>query len=142
MKAHQRLLGGVVAIAASLTAPLAAHAQSDSVTALDVRKLAADLRSDINGLGCNASLQDYINALQATITASGDDPATVQAAVNLVSGTPGICTAAKPALNDVDQTVLAALQTTYYATANGPGPGIPIGPPSSDGGGGGSDYRH
>lgn len=142
MKTYHKLLSGLAATATLLAAPLASRAQTDQVSPVDVRKLVAELRSDISGLGCGASLQDYISALQATITASGDDPATVQAAINLVRGTPGVCTAAMPALNDVDQTVLAALQTTYYATAGGPGPGSPIGGPTGDGGGGGSDYRH
>jgi hypothetical protein len=124
-----------------MAAPHLAVAQTDHVQPASLRTLVGELEADLMSLGCNASLAEDVDALQSTIVASGADPVTVQAALSRVEGVPGLCGAERVALADVDRTVALALQGTYFATSNGPGPGVPIGPPTTAVGGGGSDYR-
>ena len=93
------------------------------------RVLAHKVEASIAGLGCGASVHDYVSAIQSTIATSGQDPSIVQIALRIAENAPNLCPSAKPALDSVDQTVLAALRTEYYATDGGPGPGTPIGPP-------------
>jgi hypothetical protein len=106
-----------------------ATAQSIGNESLAARVLAQKVEASITGLGCGASRHDFVSAIQSTIAGSGQDPSIVQIALRIAESSPNLCPSAKPALADVDQTVLAALSTEYYATAGGPGPGTPIGPP-------------
>ena len=130
-----------VAMMIAVLSPQVASAQQNVVQSGAVRALVIKLESALTSLGCDASQQEYVNALQAAVATSGDDPATVQAAINMVENSQGLCGPAKPALAQVDATVMQALQTTYYATAGGPGPGSPIGPPTAAVSGAGSDYQ-
>ncbi len=140
---HQRLIAGAAIVATSaLFGASQAQAQTDRVESQAVRTLVSQLDADLARLGCDASLQEYVSVLQATVATSGADPSTVEEALRLVEATPSLCVGARPALADLDRTVSDSIGGAYYATSNGPGPGSPIGPPGSDSAGGGSDYRH
>ena len=131
MTGRQRLSVSIGASALVLALSLSAPATAQQVNKPNAaaRVLAHRVDAAIVGLGCGASVATYESAIQSAIATSGQDPIVVQASLALVLSQPGLCPEAKEALTAVDNVVLAALRTDYYATSGGPGPGTPIGPP-------------
>lgn len=121
-------------------APQASFAKPTQVDPAKVQALATSIEAAINALGCTVTLQDQVAAIQGAIANSGDDPPTVEAALNVVQAMNNICPSSHAAIASVDQTIIQALQGTQVAAAGGPGGGSPIGPPSTFISGGGSDY--
>jgi hypothetical protein len=117
----------LVALGLSVSGPAAAQTLAKQNVA--ARALAQRIEAAIDRLGCGADVATEESAIQSVIAMSGQDPATVQVSLHYVSGQPNLCANATQALAQVDQIVLAAMRTEYYASADGPGPGTPIGPP-------------
>lgn len=130
----------VLGVGGALT-PQLAGAKPAPIDHAKVQTLANAIEAALVGLGCNATLNDEIKAIQSTIAESGADPAVAEVALNLAQASSGLCPADRTAIAAVDQTIVEAMEQSYIPAAGGPGPGAPIGgPPAFVGGGGGSDY--
>ncbi|MGH6958839.1 MAG: hypothetical protein ACREEW_19420 [Caulobacteraceae bacterium] len=134
----------IVGVAAAALACLAAPANAKPAApdpAL-VQGLETQLQSALDAVGCSASTAEDIATVESAIAASGAQPETAQEALRILLAWPKLCSAARPAVASVNQTIILALANTETPTAGFTGAGIPIGGPPTFIGRDGADYNH
>jgi hypothetical protein len=105
-----------------------------------VQSLATQIETALGGLGCGASTDQYITAIQSTISTSGATPSEAEAALEVVQASHSLCGAQNVAVASVDKTIELSMAGSGPAAGIGPGGGAPIGAPPAYVSGGGSDY--
>ena len=134
------VLAAALGIAAFAGGASAAPAPIDPTK---VQTLATEIEAALTQLGCTATVQQDIAAIQSTIAASGVSPSEAAAALSIVQTFQGLCGGDTVAVASVNQTIVLALAGGGPAAGPGGAPGgpTPIGPPPVFVGGGGSNYQ-